>query len=87
MGLEGVRGPFQDPTHIPDLREIPKLRFVSFQNVYSFAQYPGTRHFPYNRPITRGHGSAHYLGLGCIREPFQDPTQEPDEVEFPRPTL
>ena len=64
-----------------------ELPFDSFQNFYSFAQYPGTRHFPYNKPITRVRGSAHYLGLGGIRGPFQDPTQEPDEVEFPRPTL
>ena len=87
MGLGGFHGPFQDPTQIIDLREIPKPTLCSFQTLYSFAQYPGTRHLPYKTHVTRDCESAHYLGLGGVRGPFQDPMQIPDLREIPKPTL
>ena len=64
-----------------------ELPFDSFQNFYSFAQYPGTRHLPYKTPVTRDYESAHYLGLGGVRRPFQDPSQIPDQKEIHRPTI
>ena len=87
MGLGGFRGPFQYPTQLPDRREIPKPTLCSFQTFYSFAQYTGTRLFPYKTPVTRFCESAHYQCLGGVRRPFQDPTHEPDRGEFSGPAL